>query len=119
MLQPETRYACHKLEATSAGTVALHDMQRGRLHGEPLFYAMDSAIRYARAYRLRYESTLKDNYVLGPHFLQWITGLRGLLNGMGAVALERSWSGDSKNNSTIESMFWAAMELGGFTEADL
>jgi hypothetical protein len=119
MLQPETSHVYDKLRSTSYGTVDMHAMKRGKLHGEPIFYAMDSAIRYARAYRLRYDSPLKNDYDLGPHFLRWITGLRGLLNGSGAVAMEHSWSGDSKSNGTIEAMFWAAMELGGFTEADL
>lgn len=117
-LQSETTYAYNKLGKQCAGTVAFSDMQQGKLHQEPLFYAMDGAIRYAKAYQRRHKEFLKHDYVLGPHFLAWITGLRGLLNGDGAVAMERGMR-DSKDNGTIESMFWSAMALGGFTEEDL
>lgn len=118
-LQTETRAACNKLGATSYGTVAYAEMQQGRAHKEPLFFAMDGAIRYAKAYKARFEQPVKEDYVLGPEFLSWITGLRGLLNGMGAVAMERGSTRDSKDNGTLEAMFWAAMEIGGFTEEDL
>lgn len=118
-LQVETTQAYNTLGKQCAGTVAFHEMQQGRLYQEPLFYAMDGAIRYAKAHRNHYGTPLKDDYVLGPEFLSWITGIRGLLNGQGAVALEHGWTRDSKDNGTIESMFWSAMALGGFTEGDL
>lgn len=118
-LQTESQQAYNKLGKQCAGMVAFHEMQQGRLYQEPSFYAMDGAIRYAKAHRNHYGTPLKEDCVLGPEFLSWITGIRGLLNGQGAVALERGWTRDSKDNGTIESMFWSAMEIGGFTEEDL
>jgi hypothetical protein len=52
-------------------------------------------------------------------FLQSLTGIRGLLNGDGAVAHERGLSGDSKDNGVCEAIFWDAMDAAGYTEEDL
>lgn len=117
--QQETQDALNKLGKTSYGTVAYDDMQQGKRYQEPLLIALDCAIRYARAHAARYGNPIKEDYVLGPEFLSWITGLRGLLNGQGAVALEHNWTRDSKDNGTLETIFWSAMQAGGFTEADL
>jgi hypothetical protein len=117
-LQRETTQAIEQFTHMCYGTVAYQDYQKGRLHGEPLFVAMDAAIRYAKAYRKQFGQSLKDDYALGPEFLSWITGIRGLCNGPGAVAMETNGR-DSKDNGLIESLFWSAMELSGFTEDDL
>ena len=37
----------------------------------------------------------------------------------GAVAHERGITTDTKDNGCVESMFWAAMDIAGFTEEDL
>lgn len=39
------------------------------------------AARYADEHAARYESVIGDDGVLGPHFKDILTGLRGLLNG--------------------------------------
>lgn len=118
-IQAETRQALAKLEQSSYNTVAYADMQCGRMRNEPLYRSLDDAIHYAKAYRKRFEQPVKNDYVLGPEYLKWITGLRGLLNGDGAIAMELNRGTDSKDNGTLEAMFWSAMELAGFAEEDL
>lgn len=91
----------------------------GFYEDEPLLFGMDGALRYAKAYEKRFGGKLADDYVLGPAWLNWVKGLRELLNGNGVVAMEKDISTDSKDNGVIEGIFWAAMNAAGFTEADL
>jgi len=91
----------------------------GLVQAEPLLIAMDGLLRYAKAYNRRFENELANDYVLGPEWLAAAKGIRGLLNGDGAVALERGITTDSKDNGVIEEMFWAAFGIAGFKESDL
>lgn len=91
----------------------------GMERGEPLIVAMDALTKYASAYKQRFENGLSEDYVLGPLWLDSIKGLRGLLNGDGAIAMQQNISTDRKDNGAVESMFWEAMKIAGFTEADL
>ena len=100
-------------------TVSHHSHQMGLAGHEPLIIALDSMIRYARAYRMRFEENLSDDYFLGDHYLETIRGLRNLLNGDGALAMEMGITTDTKDNGCVESMFWSAMEIAGFKESDL
>jgi hypothetical protein len=115
-LQPETSKAIDKVPV---GTMAEQSMNLGLVAAEPLLLAMDGLIRYAKAYTRRFEGQLADDYVLGPEWLNAAKGIRGLLNGNGAVALEKGISTDSKDNGVIEEMFWVALGIVGFKEADL
>lgn len=115
-LEPETVEAYRHIPN---GTVALRSHLLGRENREPLLFGMDGALRYAKAYAKRFESKLSEDYVLGPAWLKWVTGLRELLNGDGAVAMELGITTDSKDNGVIEETFWQAMSAAGFTEADL
>jgi hypothetical protein len=119
MIQPETKDALSKLTHTARGSVAAASMEYGRIRKEPLFYALDGMLRYAKAYRVRFEGPLAEDYVLGPEWLAVVQGLRGLLNGDGAVAMETGRSSDSKDNGVCEEIFWHAMKAAGFTEEDL
>jgi hypothetical protein len=133
-LQPETNHEASKL---TAGTRALEEHCLGVNQGEPLLYAMDGLLRYAKAYQRAYglsqrlntwaglpagdpdARALADDYALGPQWLAAAKGLRGLLNGQGAVAMELGLSSDSKDNGVIEGIFWAALGAAGFKESDL
>jgi hypothetical protein len=86
---------------------------------EPLIVMMDALIRYAKAHEKRFESKLAEDYVLGPLWLNAAKGVRGLLNGDGALAHEEGWNTDSKDNGAVEGMFWDAMALAGFKEEEL
>lgn len=109
----------HFAEQLEPGTIADQSHRLGIRHGEPLMVAMECLLRYAKAYREHQEQPLTDDGVLGPCWLNAVSGLRGLLNGDGAVAMERNITTDSKDNGVIESLFWAAMEEAGFEESDL
>ena len=100
-------------------TVSQKAMEIGLHNYEPLIVAMDSMLRYAKAYKRAYDFLISDDGVLGEEFLSVITGIRGLLNGDGAVAMEKGITTDSKDNGTIESLFWKCMDIGGFEESDL
>lgn len=115
-LQPET---LAELARIPRGTVAEQSMRLGRLNDEPLLLALDGLLRYAKAYRQRFESPLAEDGVLGPCWLDAAKGLRGLLNGDGAVAMERGVTTDSKDNGALEGIFWHALRAAGFGEADL
>lgn len=116
VMQSETNQALGKIPH---GTVAQASAFLGMRNGEPLIFAMDALLRYAKAYERRNEGKLSNDGVLGPCWLAAATGLRGLLNGDGAVAMEMGVSTDSKDNGVIEEIFWEAMAAAGFEEGDL
>lgn len=118
-LQPETRAELRRLAEIAPGTVAHHAAQLGADKGEPLLVGLDALLRYAKAHRKAYDQTISADYVGGPYWLAAAKGFRDLLNFQGGVALELDRSTDSKDNGTLEEIFWAAMEAAGFTEADL
>jgi len=115
MLQRETLQA---IASIPHGTIAEQSMTLGIELKEPLFYALDGMLRYAKAYQ-RIGDKLSNDYVLGPAFLSVVKGLRGLLDGDGAVAMERGITTDSKDNGTCESIFWSAIKASGYTERDI
>lgn len=110
MLQPQTVTEIAKL---TPGTVAEASMTLGVREHEPLLIAMDAMLRYAVAYEKAYESKLGTDGVLGDEWFSAVAGIRGLLNGQGAVAMERDISTDSKDNGVIESIYWLACAATG------
>lgn len=106
----------NKLTVNTVSEVA---HKRGMESGEPLLVAMDSMLKYAEAYRTNFERNLSDDWFLGEEWLSVVKGIRGLLNGNGAVALMKGISTDSKDNGCIESLFWDAIRISGYTERDL
>lgn len=116
ILQNETLTA---MEKVPKGTVAEASQRLGLTYNEPLLIAMDGLLRYAKAYRLRIGSPLANDGFLGEPWLEAAKGIRALLNGDGAVAMERGITTDSKDNGVIEEMFWTALKIAGFEEKDL
>lgn len=98
------------------GTVEHQSHALGMAHGEPLIVAFEALLRYAVAYQSRQGSPLASDGVLGEPYLDAIRGLRSLLNGDGAVAMERGVTTDSKSNGVLESVFWHCIKAGGFVE---
>lgn len=93
---------------------------RGGLNGgEPLTVIFDALLKYAQGYEIAHGGKLKDDYVLGPPWLDALKGARGLLDGNGALAMFANSSGDSKSNSVLEAMFWHALKAAGYEEGDL
>lgn len=116
---PVTVVAAKRLTVTSPGTVSEQSHLIGMREGEPLIVMLDALIKYAKAHKGAFFSPLAEDYVLGPDWLAAAKGVRGLFNGNGAIAHTLNRSTDSKDNGTVEAMFWQAMEIAGFTEADL
>ena len=117
--QPATLAAARHLRDIAPGTIAEQSHMLGMSHAEPLIIAMDALIRYATAAAARYGDKLATDYVLGPPWLSAARSIRALCDGDGGAALEQDITTDSKDNGTVEAMFWQAMEIAGFTEADL
>jgi len=101
------------------GTVSEAAHKNGMSAGEPLTVAMDCLLKYAEAYRERFERPLAEDGVLGDYWKDAIKNLRGLLNGDGVNGMKSGHNNDSKDNGCLESMFWAALHLAGFKEKDL
>ena len=114
--QEETESAFHAIPRNTISYVSHKNGIRGE---EPLIVMLDCLIGYAKSYRDRYESKLCKDYVLGPEWLSALKGVRGLLNGDGAIAMTQGITTDSKDNGACEAMFWSAMEIAGFSESDL
>ncbi len=114
--RPETIAAANKL---SLRTVDEQAHKTGMLNGEPLTIAFDALLNYAEAYQTRFESKLAEDRALGDYWLDALKGLHGLLNGDGANAMRKGITTDSKSNGAMESVFWSAMEMAGFTEENL
>jgi hypothetical protein len=114
--QEETELAFHGIPQ---GTISYVSHKNGLRGEEPLIVILDALIGYAKSYQDRYGSKLATDYVLGPEWLSALVGTRGLLNGDGAIAMTQGITTDSKDNGACEAMFWSAMDIAGFTEADL
>lgn len=102
------------IEKLNPKTVAKLEAVLGAKEFEPLLVSMDAMLRYAKAHKAHYGSTLSDDGFLGPYYAQTISSLKELLNGQGGVAMERGMTGDSKDNGVIESLFWKCCEEAGF-----
>lgn len=116
------RYAAETIAEANKltpGTVAELDHKRGMELGEPLVVMMDCLLRYAESHRVRFETNLAEDYVLGPAWLKAASSVRELLNGNGVVANLKGFGTDSKDNGCVESVFWSAMAMAGFKEEDL
>ena len=101
-------------------TMSYNAHKKGLKENEPIIVAMDAMIRYAKAYSKAYDISLSCDYVLGQNWLEIVKGIRGLLDGDGVVAMESEKpSRDSKDNGTVEAMFWDALNIAGFEEKDL
>lgn len=116
LFQEETVAALNKVPH---GTVSYRAARLGVYEAEPLLVTMDAMIAYAKAYQVRFEDPVGNDYVLGVSFNKIISGVRELLNGDGAVAMRRGITTDSKDNSCIEQMYWDACRLAGVDGNDL
>jgi hypothetical protein len=110
IMQSETVSALAKIPQ---GTVAARSARLGVYEGEPLLVMADALLSYAKAYRARFESPIGEDGVLGKPYCEALAGVRALLNGDGAVAMRRGITTDSKDNGSIESIYWAACEAAG------
>ena len=112
-----------KLEKDARTSREYTDHCFGMHAGEPLIFAMDALYKFAAAY---FKETGGDRRLAddgyearGRYWLDAAKGIRAMLNFNGACAMERRLSSDSKSNSAVESLFWAALEVAGYKEEDL
>lgn len=119
--QDETREAFEHIATTSPGKVSHRDAMLSLTAADPALVMMDSAIRWIKAYRARFEQPVADDYMASPEISGILSGIRGLLNFDGGAKMERDardpslcsdWT-DSKENGMIESLYWKACELAG------
>ena len=109
-----------QFEKLAPGTISEASHRKGLKENEPIIIAMDAMIRYAKAYTKANDVPLSFDWTLGPNWLDVVKGIRGLLDGDGAVAMENEEpSRDSKDNGCIEGMFWDALSIAEYTEKDL
>ena len=121
-MKTTANYQTETLDAYSQikpGTISAQAHRTGLEGREPLIVILDALLSYAKSYRDRYELKLSTDGVLGPEWLAAASGIRGLLNGDGAIAMTQGITTDSKDNGACEAVFWAAMDAAGFTEEDL
>jgi hypothetical protein len=112
------RYSAETIAHANRITVGVVNEQahkQGMMEGEPLTVAMDCMLKYAEAYRERYEAGLAEDYVLGDCWRDAIKGLKGLLDGDGAIAMRRGITTDSKDNGALDSLYHDALRVAGFT----
>ena len=117
--QPETAQLHDKLNNIAAGTVSARAHNLGMNTAEPIIVILDSLLRYAKAHETRYGGKISQDGFCGEPWLAMAKNVRVLFSADGGTALERNITTDSKDNGTVEALFWIAMEAAGFTEADL
>jgi hypothetical protein len=114
--QPETLDASESLFSKAPHSVSALEHKRGLVKHEPLIVILDSCVRYAKAHRIRFESPLFEDYVLGPAFEQVLEGVQALLDGDGALSNELESPLDSKANAVCSGILQECRNLAGFPE---
>jgi hypothetical protein len=123
--QPETLAALEHLRSIAPGTVAEQSALSGFRMAEPVLVMIDSAIRYAKAFRAEFERPIADDYMARDEFAAILSGVRALLNFDGAAMWEANHNSgthrtrDTKDNGMIESLFWTACEIAGIDGNDI
>lgn len=118
MYQDETLRAIAHLSRTCPGTLAEQDMHRGAADAEPVLVILDSAIRWIKAYRARFDSAPGSDYMARGEIFAILSGARALLNFDGACRMEGLRGTDSKDNGTLEALYWEACKLAGISGED-
>lgn len=96
------------------GTVDEQSHKLGMERGEPLIIMLDCLLKYAEAYKIRNESLLADDMVMGDYWLDSLKAVHSLLNGDGEVAMRIGRTTDSKSNGACESVFADCLTMAGF-----
>ena len=116
--QPETVNLLGTLQG-GGELSSVHSMALGVRHAEPALVIIDSAIRFAKAYHQRFNSRVCNDPEASAALSSILTGARSLLNFHGAAATEINSAIDSKDNTTLEKLFWTACEVAGLDGEEL
>lgn len=92
-----------------AGTQNADALRRAKLYGHPLLVTLDGLLLAARQYRTKWERPIAEEPFAGQSWLDAAKGVRGLFD----------WDFGPVDGGTLEEIFWRALEVAGFTEADL
>lgn len=111
--QPETLAAIAHLETVAPRTVAARDMAAGLALGEPYLVILDQCIRIAKAYRAEFETPIGEDHMAADEIAAILAGVRAFLNFDGASKWETRKNHDTKDNGTLESLYWTACEIAG------
>lgn len=113
---PETVAATNKI---NPDVIEGASQRMGVNEGEPIIIMLDALLKYAKAYKALFEADLADDRALWDHWFDAIKGVRRLLNGDGAIAMQKGITTDSKSNGACEDVFWKALEAAGYKGKDL
>lgn len=111
------RYSAETIAAANripVGVVNEQSHKLGMERGEPLIIMLDCLLKYAESYRLRNESDLADDMVMGEYWLDSLKAVHSLLNGDGQVAMHLGRTTGSKDNGACESVFADCLTMAGF-----
>lgn len=123
----ETAAAFEHLATTSPRAVAARDALISIQNAEPVLVMLDAAIKWAKAYRARFERPVSEDSMAAQEIGAILAGARALHNFDGAKKMERDarnldapsdWT-DSKENGMLESLYWTACEIAGIDGNDL
>jgi hypothetical protein len=118
--QPETLAAIARLQEIAPGTVSARDMVSGLALAEPYLVILDQCIRIAKAYRTEFERPISEDYMASPEIASILSGVRAFLNFDGAAKWEiPTMKHDTKDNGTLESLYWTACEIAGLDGENL
>jgi len=109
---------CNAIESArhEGSSLSFASMHNGSINKEPVIIMVDSLIRYAKAYKKRFEGPIAHDYILGVAWEQALEAVRTLLNGEGAVQMEGG--GPSFDGGTMDRLINQARTLAGFSQAD-
>jgi hypothetical protein len=109
-LSPITARIIAAEEMKCKGTVAGAEIYAMWYRNHPLLAALDGLVRLAEYQHREFGSRIADDYFTGPLWLEAIKNVRGMFSSASPAGFEAG---------TCERIFWEAMELAGYTEADL
>lgn len=125
MKTPHSAFYRYTAEAVAAankiavGCVNEQSHKYGMENAEPLIVAADCMLKYAQAYRQRYENGLANDFALSESFAHILGGLKALMDADGAVALFKDITTDTKDNGAVCDILLAACKAGGFDWEDI
>lgn len=96
------------------GSVEESRHKTGMELGEPLIIMMDCLIKYAEAYRERYDFELAQDSTLGASWLDSLEAVKDLLNSEGVLKMKGKVNGESFDGQTMWNLYADAKRIAGF-----
>lgn len=106
----DTTRIVHANIAQCPGTIAAQETERMYARHHPLLIALDALLQQAAWHKAEMEAPIADDGYAGVYWLAAIANIRNLFSAASPAGFD---------GGTCEAVFWQAMEIAGFTEADL